>query len=688
MNQINERLAHARHLFENRQPEAAEATLQEALQAAPGEPSLTCELAILYCYTQREAEAAALLQRCQGAERFAELVKILADHAACRETLASKLRVIDPLGPKIAQATAPFLQGYTPISDVSVTACLIVKNEEAHLDRCLKSLEGFADEIVVVDTGSTDRTIDIAVSYGAKIGHFKWCDDFAAARNASLELATGRWALWIDADEEIAPGSLNALREGLIRPQFGGYFIRIVNFLSDTSEGSQYVHTPVRLFQNLPGVSFQGRIHEQVLPSIAKLGMKTATLSDATLNHYGYRPSEMESKNKLDRTISMLEREVKAHPDNAFHWFNLANAFSVAGIHDRAEQAALKANQFAPSDASYIRETYQILVSAQIGLGKFEQALETCDEAEKRGAHSILNEFERGLALFKLYRNEEALQSIDKCFQMDWPEGLTGDYGIFTHKRHLLKGQILSQMDRYDEALPLFDFALGIDPDFDVCLFSKAATLENMGRFDEAQPLYAQAVGSKNVGRQCRKGLARTTRYVGELTEAAKLFHEAWQEAPQEEDCWYGWTSCLEELGDQPGLIGAYQALAEHRDLSADMLINWGRAYQATGEVEVAFDKYTQAIELEPNSPNAYFNCGDLLFALGKFEDATQVYQHALQLDPANAQGWFVLGNSLAHMNVLAGAKVAFSQALVISPEHEEAKHNLDVVEEMLAGAA
>ena len=84
-----------------------------------------------------------------------------------------------------------------------ITVCLIVKNEEQFLAQCLKSVRGFAAQIVVVDTGSTDRTVEIAREFGAEIYSFAWCDDFAAARNAALEHATGDWILMLDADEEL-----------------------------------------------------------------------------------------------------------------------------------------------------------------------------------------------------------------------------------------------------------------------------------------------------------------------------------------------------------------------------------------------------------------------------------------------------------------------------------------------------
>ena len=122
-----------------------------------------------------------------------------------------------------------------------------------------------ADEVVVVDTGSTDDTVQIAKAHGATVGHFAWCDDFAAARNASLDLATGDWILWIDADEEVAAGGRETLQEGLVRPHFGGHCLLVTNILDGEEQSNVYLFKPVRLFRRMPGVRFRHRVHEQVL---------------------------------------------------------------------------------------------------------------------------------------------------------------------------------------------------------------------------------------------------------------------------------------------------------------------------------------------------------------------------------------------------------------------------------------
>ena len=133
---------------------------------------------------------------------------------------------------------------------VKLSLCMIAKNEEKYLGRCLASVRGVVDEIILVDTGSTDRTAEIAQSFGARVGHHAWQDDFSEARNASLELATGDWILALDADEELAPASRERLRPVVEMTEAEGVLICLRSFFPPTAL-CQYMDVQwVRLFRH------------------------------------------------------------------------------------------------------------------------------------------------------------------------------------------------------------------------------------------------------------------------------------------------------------------------------------------------------------------------------------------------------------------------------------------------------
>ena len=151
---------------------------------------------------------------------------------------------------------------------------MIVRNEESNLPSCLRSIEGLFDEIIIVDTGSTDRTVEIARSFGARVFDFPWVDDFAAARNAALARATGDYAFWLDADDVIDPperaeaGSSSSTSLGT--RDDAGYVVRCACDPSPDGTGGDTVVDHIRLFPLREDVRWTYRVHEQILPALRR----------------------------------------------------------------------------------------------------------------------------------------------------------------------------------------------------------------------------------------------------------------------------------------------------------------------------------------------------------------------------------------------------------------------------------
>lgn len=659
-------LAQVRKLSAAMRHREAEQLLIPLLKFDPNNPALLNELAEVYCYTGREVEAVWTLDRVPGATHLREL---LANHFAARVAL-------DPNDVE-AQSCLKHA-GAKAKPGVKITACLIVKNEEANLDRCLRSLKGAVHEIVVVDTGSTDATVEIAQRYGAKIGHFDWIDDFAAARNHSLTLATGHWVLWIDADEELAPEARPFLKEAIIRPHFGGFNAEIVNFTAETSDDSKYIHQAVRLFQNRKDIQFSGRIHEQITPALESIGLPWANLPGFRILHHGYRPSAMASKDKVNRTITALEKEVRESPQDPFHWFNLANAYVVGERWPEAEHAAKMCARYAPDGYEYGTLNYQFLSTALANQAKFVEALRACDEADSRGYRGLFTEFERANVLFKVGNLPKALQAANRCCEANWPANSIGDRSIFDHKRWIVRGQILALMGQFDEALADFERC----QEHPMSLYSKAATLERAGQPAEALEAFLQGRDIPEISQICLKSAGRCCMTLGLPKQSASFYEQAWKANPADYESWAGWAQACDTWGDLPSIVAAYESYATTCEATPEIFINWGRALELSGQMEGALSCYTEAIKRDDTNANAYFNAGDLLYKLGQFQDAAHFYQTGLRLNPDHAQGWFVLGNSLYQMGVGEGAMIGYERALVLDPNFEAARANLQFVTE------
>ncbi len=202
-----------------------------------------------------------------------------------------------------------------------LSACLIAKNEENTLPKCLDSLRGVADEIILVDTGSTDKTVEIAKSFGCKVYYFAWINDFAAARNEALRHASGEFILVIDADEFFEESHKQKLREFLSTTDAEGIFITVKNYLGSLSNLTSVMGIRVmRLFRR--GHFYSGSIHEQVADSVARSGRPITTL-DVDLHHLGYTEEFLRTRNKSTRNTVLLEEELAQDPDNLFQRSNL-----------------------------------------------------------------------------------------------------------------------------------------------------------------------------------------------------------------------------------------------------------------------------------------------------------------------------------------------------------------------------
>lgn len=214
-----------------------------------------------------------------------------------------------------------------------LSAALIVRNEERFLEGCLRSLDGLADEIIVVDTGSVDRSVEIARECGAVVSAYAWNGDFAAARNASIDAACGEWILYIDADERVAAFDRSEVERQLADPARACY---TVLFRPQTGFTR---YREYRLFRNREDLRFRGVIHESLLPALQELGVRTgmsAGHSAICLDHYGY---DGDLRRKHERNLPLLRARLARDPMHVFSWAHLGATLLGLGDESGAERA-------------------------------------------------------------------------------------------------------------------------------------------------------------------------------------------------------------------------------------------------------------------------------------------------------------------------------------------------------------
>lgn len=218
---------------------------------------------------------------------------------------------------------------------VSVTASLIVRDEEHHLGACLESLVDVVDDIVVVDTGSVDSSMDIARDHGARIDQIEWPEDFAAARNHALGLVRTDWVLYIDADERVRPIDRN-----VVNREIGGR--RTIGATVDLHPRTGHTaYRELRLFRSDPRLRFRGVIHETIWPAVHEVmarDLMRVRPSSLVMDHVGYDGPQ---DHKHPRNLPLLRRALAQDPDHVYCWYHLGATLRATGDPSGARDAWL-----------------------------------------------------------------------------------------------------------------------------------------------------------------------------------------------------------------------------------------------------------------------------------------------------------------------------------------------------------
>jgi glycosyltransferase involved in cell wall biosynthesis len=211
---------------------------------------------------------------------------------------------------------------------------MIVKNEQEHLPRCLASAKPYVDEIVVIDTGSSDKTIEIAENCGAKVEHFVWNFNFADARNYAISCTSGQWILVLDADEELVIKDLEALKKLLSDLDQDAFLIQVLDIHHAKNLTPAWIP---RLFRNNHHIIYKGSYHEQLESTDPKNPLRMQFFDGINIIHYGYSPENVQNKN-INRNIPMLEAMRQQQGFSLMLLYCLAGMYSNAGESEKATE--------------------------------------------------------------------------------------------------------------------------------------------------------------------------------------------------------------------------------------------------------------------------------------------------------------------------------------------------------------
>lgn len=287
---------------------------------------------------------------------------------------------------------------------MKISACVIVKNEEKNLPRWIGNMQQFADEMVIVDTGSTDRTVEIARAAGARVYDFPWKNDFAAAKNFAIKQAKGDWIAFLDADEAFSEETVGRVRPLLKRidrenRKIVGIVCKLINFDEDQDYRIINAVFQLRIFRNSPKIRYVGAIHERLVDRDAEKHINLST-TDLVIHHTGYSSKGMEGK--LRRNLELLQTKEKEEGEGELDAFYFAECYIGLGEYDKA---LAYAQRVIDADESYLgREgaEYHQLIHLKIHAGaKEEEVDDLFDRAMRKYPDMALFPYDRAVVLWE-----------------------------------------------------------------------------------------------------------------------------------------------------------------------------------------------------------------------------------------------------------------------------------------------
>lgn len=380
---------------------------------------------------------------------------------------------------------------------MTISLCMIVKNEAANLPQCLNSVAGLVDEIIVVDTGSTDDTRKMAADRQAEVLSIDWPEDFSVARNVSLSQATGDWVLVLDADEVLDAGvgrQLKRLDRGDPPWEVDPADLIAINLLRQEIGAAQAPYTLItRFFRRLPEIQFARPYHETVDDSIACLQHKqphwqVLTLDQVGIYHTGYDPAVVVERGKFSRAQALMEDYLERHPEDP----SILNKLAALYLEQDNTEAALP------------------LLNRALARTK------SLDPITRYELH-----YHRALAHRYDYPDRAAMD-YGEALQQNLPPRLK--LGALINLGNLKKAE-----GNLSEALALFQQAVDADPSLAIAHYNLGVTQRLRGYLDDAIAAYRQAIALAPNYAEAYQNLAVALFKLGKLPEALQNFGRAAQ---------------------------------------------------------------------------------------------------------------------------------------------------------------
>lgn len=461
-----------------------------------------------------------------------------------------------------------------------LSLCMIVKNEENKLDRCLNSIAEYVEDIVIVDTGSTDDTKKIAEKYTSKVYDFKWCNDFSKARNFSISKASNDWVLILDADEVIYEFDKEKIEKFInINSKVVGRIKRI-NPFEDGKEIKKYIERVNRVF-NKNYFHYEGIIHEQV---VSKDGSQYSMKSiDIEADHIGYLNEVIDGTNKLERNIDLLMEAIKSNPHDPYLYYQIGKSYYRKKDYNKAYDSFSKSVELCTDFRfEYTEDLIESYGYALLKCEKYTEAM-ILDEYKNYYGDSPDYNFIMGLIYMNNGKFQEAVVYFEKC--IGEKEGKIE--GINSYQPNYNIGVVYETLGFKEEALGFYQRCgeyLLAKKRIEKMIDKKKEGIEN------------SQINLKNIN-EVKNSIQRYIENAN-LAEAKILLKEALEVSNNDLEL-YSMKSVIEIMENR--LEDAEKTLKYSIEINYenfDILHNMGYLYEIKGQNQLAVDFYTKALSL------------------------------------------------------------------------------------------
>jgi len=401
----------------------------------------------------------------------------------------------------------------------TISLCIITKNEEKYLEQCLNSVKELADEIIIVDTGSTDKTKSIAKRFGAEIFDFKWVDDFSAARNESLKHATKDWILVLDADEVIDEEGVKAIREFIEEKKYDAFSLIQKNYTNETSVAGfvnenhkngknnyagWYGSSIVRLFRNKKGYEFEDAVHELVEPSIeSKKGRIAET--NLALHHYGNADPKIAAKKK-QLYLELCKKKVNQNPNDSAY-YELGVLHKENNNLDNAIASFKKSIELNPKNRLALYELGVIYEQKKY----YDEAIKCYIESLriKEDSESFQN---LGVCYLKKGKLEDAYKNLVKAMLLS-----QNKYSIYNNL-----GAVLERSGNYESAMQMLEIGIKLNPKNTIGFYNLGIVLDKKGDYANAIKNYEKAV---ELGHSKKEDIQKRIRQLKDIIASSASYN-------------------------------------------------------------------------------------------------------------------------------------------------------------------